>query len=76
MRSAFLIPPLERDWAKLVSIGELKSGKQLLTLRNRVFAKKHLEDTQAFWDDVPWTDELKVEPLRRHGYHYIWHMLT
>lgn len=66
---------IRKRLGEIISIGESKA-KPLLTKWNIMahftFAKKHLDDPQDFWDNVLWTDYLKVELFGRHGSSYIW----
>lgn len=60
MRSEFMIPPLKR------------LGKNGI---HRIVAKRKttidLKERGVYLDNALWTDELKVEHFKRHGYHYI-----
>lgn len=58
MRPAFMIPSLEREWASIFAYQEEQK------LSSHIF-QENLDDPQAFWDDVLWTDESK-ELFNRH----------
>lgn len=79
IRSAFIIPPLERSWAKC-DLHE-KSCKLKITANQEehkgpchicLKKSKHLDDPQVFWDIDLWADEAKVELFGRNGSRSIW----
>lgn len=63
-----MVPPLERDWAiKMVSMREFQGKIQCQEEHKELFAKKLLDDPQAFWNNILRTVEWEVELYGRHG---------
>lgn len=56
--------------------GRVPRRKPLLSQKNikagLMFARKHLDDPQHFWENTLWTDETKVELYGRCVSQYIW----
>ncbi|KAK3564394.1 hypothetical protein QTP86_017309, partial [Hemibagrus guttatus] len=56
--------------------GRVPRRKPLLSKKNikacLIFARKHLDDTQDFWENTLWTDETKIELFGRSVSHYVW----
>lgn len=56
--------------------GRTPRRKPLLSKKNIVarlmFAKRHLDTPQKFWQNILWTDETKVELFGRNTQHHVW----